>query len=503
MTTSAGFDRQNRTATYLLALAFLAGCGGGGGGGTPIAVSALEIFPLLEFVASGPEGGPFGAETTYTVKNPGAGGLNWSVDVDVSWITLSKTSGILAAGGEEQVTVSVKDAAANGLPAGQHKGIISFIDTDLGSVAFTTPAVLSVDFGTRIDNNAWLSIDGVRFFPIGVWNQLPRATEIAHMRSLGINTYLTSGEQHPEPNHPQMLDLLGQNDMWGVLIFNMDVMDHPRLLGWIMPDEPDQRATPPSAVQSQYDAIKAIDPRHFVALNLTSRFYRDANFSPSGMLSEADYKAYTDATDIVSFDMYPVTGWNQPTWVYTPGAMTADMLDRFVNHMKPVWAIVEASRQRLSYTPMSTPGPTPQQMRFQIWDSIINGATAIHYFVSSFHPFEFANLTPEIEQEMTRVNGQIQALSSVILSPPPSISVTSAEAGGMDHNLMLRQDGSTFYLFANNADMGYNAASINFTFDRNIVSVTVYDEGRMIIPNGKSFMDSFDALEVHIYEVRF
>ena len=102
-----------------LGLAFLAGCGGGGGGGgTPIAVSALEIFPLLEFVASGPEGGPFGAETTYTVKNPGAGGLNWSVDVDVSWITLSKTSGILAAGGEEQVTVSVKDAAANGLPAG-------------------------------------------------------------------------------------------------------------------------------------------------------------------------------------------------------------------------------------------------------------------------------------------------------------------------------------------------------------------------------------------------
>ena len=60
-----------------------------------------------------------------------------------------------------------------------------------------------------------------------------------------------------------------------------------------------------------------------------------------------------------------------------------------------------------------------------------------------------------------------------------------------------------FYLFVDNADMGYNPATISFTFGQDITSVTVYDEGRAIIPNGKSFTDNFAPLEVHIYELRF
>src|SRR5262249_47776422 len=151
------------------------------------------------------------------------------------------------------------------------------------------------------------------------------------------------------------------------------------------------------------------------------------------------------------------------------------LLDRYVHNQKPVWAIIEASD--LSQTD-GFPGPTAAQMRFEVWDSIIHGATAIHYFTIAFSPFTWRNLTPEVQQELTHTNGQITALTNVILSLQPALAVSSSEAGGKTRNLTVRQSGSKYYLFADNADMGYGAEAITFTFPRAITSINVYGEGR-------------------------
>jgi hypothetical protein len=152
--------------------------------------------------------------------------------------------------------------------------------------------------------------------------------------------------------------------------------------------------------------------------------------------------------------------------------------------------------------PPGTPGPSEAQMRFEVWDAVIHGATAIHYFTIAFDPFTWSKLTPEIEQEMTRTNGQITELASVILRAPPAVNVTSSELGGQAHNMMLRKRGASYFLFADNADMADRSASITFTFPQTIRSVSVYGEGRAITPNGNRFTDSFAPLAVHIYEVR-
>jgi hypothetical protein len=431
------------------------------------------------------------------LTNPGSTSVGWTATSDVPWLGLSVGAGSLAAGGQQQVTASLL-ASTNALGVGLRQGRV--ILRDANSSATLAEVQVSLGVGTSIEQQAWLNVHGEPFFPIGVWNQPPWQSQVTYLKGLGINTYLNNGLTPPEPTNGQLLDLLAANDMWAVLQFDAAVKDHPRLLGWLLGDEPDLNGTPVATVQQSRDAIRAADPDHFIALNTTGSFYWDSNFGNPSV--ENLYQGYTAIPDVASFDMYPVTGWNQPSWVYMPGAMTGFLLDRYVDHSKPVWAIVEASDQGLSWTPPGTPGPTPAQMRFEVWDAIINGATAIHYFTIAFDPFVWTNLTPTIEQELTRTNGQITALADVLLSIPPALNVTSSEASGLKRNLMLRQMGMFYYLFADNADMGYRYETITFTFPQPISSVSVYGEGRTLTPSGNTFSDVFSPLEVHIYKVR-
>lgn len=457
----------------------------------------LEASPA-EFTTGGPKGGPFApASQALQLTNPGSGSVSWLAASNASWLSISQGSGTVAASGQQQVSASIL-SAANALGTGMHTGKITFRDSTSGLTLVEVEA--SIGIGTTIENQAWLNVHGRPFLPIGVWNQPPWQSQVTYLKGLGINTYLNNGLTPAEPTNGQLLDLLAANDMWAILQFDSAVKNHPRLLGWLMGDEPDLNNIPVAVVQQGFDAIKAADPDHFVGINTMGNFYWDSNFGNPSV--ESLYQGYTAIPDIASFDMYPVTGWNQPTWVYMPGAMTKFLLDRYVDHAKPVWAIVEASDQRLSWTPLGTPGPTPAQMRFEVWDAIIRGATAIHYFTIAFNPFVWTNLTPTIEQELTRTNGQVTALSDVILSVPPALSVTSSELNGQSHNRMLRKKGAFYYLFVDNADMGYRAATITFNFPQAISSVSVYGEGRTLTPSGNSFSDVFAPLEVHIYKVR-
>lgn len=459
---------------------------------------SLAVTPTT-VAKGGPKGGPFSSPSqTLTLSNPGPGPVSWSAASNRAWLSLSQSAGTVAAGGQQQVTATLQ-AAANSLATGKHAGKVTFSDTSSGVPLAQVDVTLGI--GTTIENQSWLNVHGQPFLPIGVWNQPPWQGQVTYLKSLGINTYLNNGLTPPEATNPDLLDLMTANDMWAILKFDPAVKDHPRVLGWLLGDEPDLYNVPVATVQQEYDAIRAADPDHFIALNTTAGFYWDGNYGSSSV--ESLYQGYTAIPDIASFDMYPVTGWNQQGWVYLPGAMTGFLRQHYLHGTKPVWAIVEASDQGLSWTPPNTPGPTAAQMRFEAWDAILHGATAVHYFTIAFDPFAWTDLTPAIEQELTRTNGQITALAPVILSTPPALSVTSSALGGLDHNFMLRRQGASTFLFADNADMGYRSETITFTFPQPISSVTVWGEGRSLTPSGNSFSDTFAPLEVHIYDVRF
>jgi len=72
----------------------------------------LAVSPMSGFNSSGGAGGPFSpTNQTYTLSNTGGVAMVWSVTNTFNWLTLSATSGALAAGGTTNITVSLNGNA--------------------------------------------------------------------------------------------------------------------------------------------------------------------------------------------------------------------------------------------------------------------------------------------------------------------------------------------------------------------------------------------------------
>jgi hypothetical protein len=107
----------------------------GGGGTATVAVTmqvqagTLSVSPAGGLSSSGLVGGPFSPSSlSYTVSNPGNSSINWTASKTQSWVTLSKTSGTLAAGGSDTVAVSI-NSGANALAAASYSDTVSFTNT--------------------------------------------------------------------------------------------------------------------------------------------------------------------------------------------------------------------------------------------------------------------------------------------------------------------------------------------------------------------------------------
>jgi hypothetical protein len=91
---------------------------------TLVPPDTLGIVPPSGFIASGPVGGPFSpASRNFFLTNSGAGSLTWSLINTSSWLNASASTGTLAVGATNSVTVSLT-AAANSLAAGTYAATV-------------------------------------------------------------------------------------------------------------------------------------------------------------------------------------------------------------------------------------------------------------------------------------------------------------------------------------------------------------------------------------------
>ena len=104
----------------------------------------ITVVPASTFSASGNSGGPFTpAAVTYTVSNPGASALNWTVTKTAPWLTLSTAGGSIPAGGNATVTATI-NAAANALAPGNFSDTLTFTNTTNSLGNTTRPVALAV-----------------------------------------------------------------------------------------------------------------------------------------------------------------------------------------------------------------------------------------------------------------------------------------------------------------------------------------------------------------------
>ncbi|MEA3208287.1 MAG: large repetitive protein [Chthoniobacter sp.] len=91
----------------------------------------LVVTPAAPFAATGPVGGPFTPGTqVYTLRNNGAAAISWTASKSQNWLTLSATSGTLAAGATINVTATLN---ASALSAGSYADTVAFYNPASGA----------------------------------------------------------------------------------------------------------------------------------------------------------------------------------------------------------------------------------------------------------------------------------------------------------------------------------------------------------------------------------
>jgi hypothetical protein len=162
----------------------------------------------------------------------------------------------------------------------------------------------------------------------------------------------------------------------------------------------------------------------------------------------------------------------------------------------------------LECTQLSNPGhkPTPEQVRSEVWMSLIHGSTGIIYFVHQWTPTVIeAGLLADLETTamVKSINQQIHDLAPVLNSPTLENGGTATSSNSLvPVDVMVKQMGSTVYMFA--VGMRNLPCRAHLTFDalhrlRADTTVEVLGENRTISASHGHFEDEFTPYQVHIY----
>lgn len=181
-------------------------------------------------------------------------------------------------------------------------------------------------------------------------------------------------------------------------------------------------------------------------------------------------------------------------------ALGVDRLREWTRGEKPVWTVIETTH--ISADVM----PTPDQVRAEVWMSLIHGVTGIFYFAHEWQPrIREAGLlySPETRDAVATLNRQIVDLAPVLNSPsmPDGVRVTSSNPDVPVDVVVKRHDGWMYVLAVAMRD---GATEATFTLPVGHLGglVEVIGESRAISSAGATFRDAFTGYAVHLYRVR-
>jgi hypothetical protein len=346
------------------------------------------------------------------------------------------------------------------------------------------------------------------FFPLAVWLQSP--ANAPKYKRAGINTYVGLWRG---PTDTQLAEL-EQHGMRVICAQNRVGLAHkdsPSIIAWMHGDEPDnaQRLRngngygppiPPARIIEEYRRLKAADPARPILLNLGQGVAWDG-WHGRGVRTNhpEDYLEYIKGADIVSFDIYPACHDHNDIagklWMVADGVTR---LRKWSDDRKPVWNCIETTRIN-----NENAIATPEQVRAEVWMSLVRGARGIIYFCHQFKPrFIEAGLLaePEILASVTRTNDQIQRLAPVLNSPTLSNVVTVESPAHRPVEAICKRRGA-IYLFAVAMRGAETTATFQLREGPADAEVEVIDEDRKIMLSDGRFADRFPAWGVRLYKI--
>jgi hypothetical protein len=358
------------------------------------------------------------------------------------------------------------------------------------------------------------------------WAQGPGGNKFSFLRSLNFNTFM--GNNVSPAEQAQAAAAAGG---YCVVQSTSDAevvaaRGHSSILAWHHSDEPDapQGSSPkiaPSTIASRYQWYQGRNIDRPVFVTFTANFMAEFRGKYSAQQQAALYPQYIDDAEVVGFDTYPIYGFGRENWLNRPASGTAQL--KAIAGGRPVYAWIETSKGSKWMTYAKQPDVLPIHTRYEVWGSLIEGATAIGYFTHAWQPSftEFAP-TAAMQAELYRLNGQITDLAPAILAAPSrreiQMALTSDYGLSLTSRLKATDYGGALWIFAQNSDLGPNAEQLG-QFDpispragRATITVEglragdiilrVEDVGYTPIAAGDGFFeDDFTALGEHVYMI--
>ena len=385
---------------------------------------------------------------------------------------------------------------------------------------------------------------GADFFPIGVWAQSAR--DAAQYKAMGVNYYLAL----PGGPNAQIMANLRQAGMGAICAFNdyarENLLNDPLVWGWMHGDEPDlahvykrgelmgpegmdilKRHWPevhaalvaegktyegwgmganPLDLQAAYARVKAADPARPVLIQLSCSVAYDGKFNGRGDHSGNIelYPGYMAASDLVSFDVYPVAGNRADELWRVPRGL--DNLRAWGAGRRPVMVILEAGYGDKVQA-------NHDQRRAQAWMAINHGASSITWFCHRWMMVDGRNTNvstampitePQVGQAVKAINDEIHGLAAAINSPVLDGAAT-VETSNPDVpvEMTARRHGGATYLFAVSMTSGTTDATFTVPGAADGATVEVLNEGRTLTVKDGRFSDAFASdFDVNLYRIR-
>jgi hypothetical protein len=349
------------------------------------------------------------------------------------------------------------------------------------------------------------------YFPIAVWLQSPK--NAGRFKAAGINLYVglwrgPTSEQLAELARADMAVICSQNS------FALEQKTNRIIVGWMHGDEPDNAQSlgegkgygppiKPEAIVRNFERMRSADPSRPILLNMGQGVAWD-NYIGRGVRRNhpEDYPEYIQGCDIPSFDIYPaVHDHPDIAGKLEFVAHGVSRLREWSRGEKPVWNCIEAAR--ISNTKVK---PTPDQIRSEVWMSLIHGSQGIIYFVHQFQPtFKEASLLddPELLPAVTALNHQIRELAPVLNSPTITDAVRVKPASPeIPVATMVKEHQGHTYLFA--VAMRGESTSCTFSVPNTQKDLLIegLGESRTLSAKKGEFTDTFGPYQVRLYRYK-
>jgi len=269
---------------------------------------------------------------------------------------------------------------------------------------------------------------------------------------------------------------------------------------WLAPDEPSWFGPPAELLEFGYKAIRSMS-RKPVWLNCGPSYTEMVHFSYP--------RAYMRTCDIFSEDIYPIPdgklkrgqGYNK--YAYLVGEHTRRLVElASIDGVQKnaVWMVLQGfgwSDLKEKGNPSDFVPPTRHELRFMVYDAIVNGATGILFW--GVHKYTTdSKIWKNLKSMATELNSIYE-----LLTCPLRIRYNEIKADNDQIKLMVKYLGGNVYILAVN-ERNTPTKQVRFTTgdgDSRLSKVEVLFENRTISPGAdKSWSDDFAGYDVHLYK---